>query len=68
MTEEEKDMVSDPQQPVPAGFDKLPVLDLRAPNFIEESNRMLKELRAQGPLCRVEPLYFCIDCQTRDFR
>src|SRR5262245_41153096 len=42
--------------PVPAGFDALPVLDLRAPNFTVEGNRLLAELRAKGPVCRLEPL------------
>ena len=42
--------------PVPAGFDSLPVLDLRDPNFTVEGNRLLAELRAKGPVCRVEPL------------
>jgi cytochrome P450/ferredoxin-NADP reductase len=68
-------MAPDSTNPVPVGFDRLPVLDLRAPNFISESNRMLKELRAQGPLCRVEPvghlgLLRWSDCDAvlRDFR
>ncbi|MBC7962767.1 MAG: cytochrome P450 [Steroidobacteraceae bacterium] len=63
------------ENPVPSGFDRLPVLDLRAPDFINESNRMLKELRAQGPLCRVEPVGYLgmlrwSDCDAvlRDFR
>src|SRR5689334_25442273 len=75
MTKEEKTMVSDSTSPVPAGFDKLPILDLRAPNFIEESNRMLKALRAQGPLCRIEPVGYLgllrwSDCDAvlRNFR
>jgi hypothetical protein len=42
--------------PVPAGFDSLPVLDLRDPNFTVEGNRLLAELRARGPVCRVEPI------------
>jgi cytochrome P450 len=42
--------------PVPAGFDALPVLDLRNPNFTAEGNRLLAELRAKASLCRVEPL------------
>jgi cytochrome P450/ferredoxin-NADP reductase len=74
MTEEGKTMAPN-LNPVPSGFDKLPVLDLRAPDFITESNRMLKELRAQGPLCRVEPLGYLgllrwADCDAvlRDFR
>jgi cytochrome P450/ferredoxin-NADP reductase len=41
--------------PVPAGFDSLPVLDLRDPNFTALGNRLLAELRAKGPVCRVEP-------------
>src|SRR5215813_3859476 len=41
--------------PVPAGFDALPVLDLSNPNFTVEGNRLLAELRARGPVCRVEP-------------
>jgi vanillate O-demethylase ferredoxin subunit len=42
--------------PVPAGFDSLPVLDIRDPNFTVLGNRLLAELRAKGPVCRVEPL------------
>ena len=68
-------MTIDSKTPVPDGFDRLPLLDLRAPDFIAESNRMLKELRAQGPLCRVEPLGYVgllrwSDCDAvlRDFR
>jgi len=75
MTEEEKTMAPVPENPVPSGFDRLPILDLRAPDFITESNRMLKELRAQGPLCRVEPLgqlgllrWSDCDAVLRDFR
>jgi len=41
---------------VPAGFDELPVLDLRDPNFTNEGNRILAELRAKGAVCRVEPV------------
>jgi hypothetical protein len=61
--------------PVPAGFDALSVLDLRNPNFTVESNRLLAELRAKGSLCRVEPLGALgflrwADCDTilRDFK
>ena len=61
--------------PVPAGFDALPILDLRNPNFTVEGNRLLAELRAKGSLCRVEPLGSLgflrwADCDTilRDFR
>ena len=49
MNEEENSMVIEPTNPVPAGFDQLPILDLRAPDFINESNRMLKELRTKSP-------------------
>src|SRR5262249_13546045 len=49
-------MTADEHTPVPTGFDALPVLDLRAPNFTVEGNRILAELRAKGPACRVEPL------------
>src|SRR5262249_33373929 len=48
-------MTADQHNPVPTGFDALPVLDLRAPNFTVEGNRILAELRAKGPACRVEP-------------
>ena len=48
-------MAAGVNNPVPAGFDSLPVLDLRNPNFTVESNRLLAELRAKGPVCRVEP-------------
>src|ERR1700741_1175238 len=75
MTEGEKVNIPDSTNPLPAGFDQLPVLDLRAPDFIGESNRMLKVLRAQGPLCRVEPLghlgllrWSDCDAVLRDFR
>ena len=49
-------MAAGVNNPVPAGFDALPVLDLRNPNFTVEGNRLLAELRARGPVCRVEPL------------
>jgi cytochrome P450 len=42
--------------PVPVGFDALPVLDLRDPNFTVGGNRLLADLRARGPVCRVEPI------------
>src|SRR5215472_5800934 len=61
--------------PVPVGFDTLSVLDLRNPDFTHEGNRLLAELRAKGPLCRVEPLGLLgvlrwADCDAilRDFR
>jgi hypothetical protein len=44
------------KSPVPDGFDALPVLDLRNPNFTVEGNRILGELRTKGPVCRLEPL------------
>ena len=43
-------------KPIPVGFDALPVLDLCDPNFTTRGNGLLAELRAQGPVCRVEPL------------
>lgn len=49
-------MAAGVNNPVPAGFDALPVLDLRNPNFTVDGNRLLAELRARGPVCRVEPL------------
>ena len=68
-------MPADSKNPVPAGFDALPVLDLRNPNFTVEGNRLLAELRAKGPVCRVEPggrLGFLrwAECDTilRDFK
>jgi cytochrome P450 len=61
--------------PVPAGFDALPVLDLRDPNFTVEGNRLLAELRGKGPVCRVEPYHSLgflrwaeCDAILRDFR
>ena len=45
-------MVTSVNNPVPAGFDALPVLDLRNPDFTVEGNRLLAELRAKGPVCR----------------
>jgi cytochrome P450 len=60
---------------VPAGFDALPVLDLRDPNFTVDGNRQLRELRAKGAVCRVEPLgllgflrWAKCDAILRDFR
>src|SRR5499427_6866860 len=49
-------MATSMNNPVPADFDALPVLDLRNPNITFEGNRILAELRAKGPVCRVEPL------------
>ena len=49
-------MATSMNNPVPAGFDALPVLDLRDPNITFEGNRILAELRTKGPVCRVEPL------------
>jgi hypothetical protein len=40
-------VVDNVSNPVPAGFDALPVLDLRDPNFTIEGNRILAELRGQ---------------------
>ena len=68
-------MTTSVNNPVPAGFDALPVLDLRNPNFTVEGNRLLAELRAKGSLCCVEPLGLLgflrwADCDAilRDFR
>src|SRR5262245_28138166 len=43
-------------QPVPAGFDALPVLDVAAPSKTFGANRRMAVLRAAGPLCQVQPL------------
>jgi cytochrome P450 len=71
----EPSMVTSVNNPVPAGFDALPVLDLRNPDFTVEGNRLLAELRAKGPICRVEPLgalgflrWADCDAILRDFR
>ena len=68
-------MATSMNNPAPAGFDALPVLDLGDPNFTVEGNRILAELRAKGPVCRVEPLGALgflrwADCDgiLRDFR
>ena len=68
-------MTTSVNNPVPAGFDALPVLDLRDPNFTVDGNRLLAELRAKGPVCRVEPLgslgflrWADCDAILRDFR
>src|SRR4029077_21130350 len=52
----EQKVATSVNNPVPAGFDALPALDFRDPNFTVEGNRILAELRAKGPVCRVEPL------------
>ena len=61
--------------PVPAGFDTLPAIDVSNPNFTKDGNRLLAELRAKGPVCRVEPIGVMgflkwADCDgiLRDFR
>ena len=68
-------MATSVNNPVPVGFDALPVLDLRDPNITFEGNRILAELRAKGSVCRVEPLGALgflrwADCDgiLRDFR
>jgi hypothetical protein len=68
-------MTTSANNPVPAGFDALPVLDLGNPNFTIEGNRQLAELRAKGSVCRVEPLgalgflrWADCDAILRDFR
>src|SRR5262245_60922778 len=75
MSEGGDSAVTAPPGSFPAGFDRLPVLDLSIPDFTNESNRILKELRARGPLCRVEPVGYLgllrwSDCDAvlRDFR
>jgi len=45
-------MATSMNNPVPAGFDALPVLDLRDPNFTIEGNRFLAELRQRTGLSR----------------
>ena len=55
MSDEQQSVATGATNPVPAGFDSLPVLDLRSPNFTGDGNRLLAELRAKGPVCRVEP-------------
>jgi cytochrome P450/ferredoxin-NADP reductase len=75
MAQGEQNVTTSVNNPVPAGFDALPVLDLRDPNFTVEGNRILAELRAKGPVCRVEPLgalgflrWADCDAILRDFR
>jgi len=75
MAQGEQKVTTSLNNPVPAGFDALPVLDLRDPNFTVEGNRILAELRAKGPVCRVEPLgalgflrWADCDAILRDFR
>ena len=75
MAQAEQTVTTSANNPVPAGFDALPLLDLRDPNFTIEGNRILAELRAKGAVCRVEPfgaLGFLrwAECDTilRDFK
>jgi cytochrome P450 len=75
MSQGQQSVATGATNPVPDGFDALPVLDLTSPNFTREGNRLLAELRAKGPVCRVEPsgaLGFLrwADCDAilRDFR
>jgi cytochrome P450/ferredoxin-NADP reductase len=75
MSEAQPSVTNGASNPLPAGFDALPVLDLSDPNFTREGNRLLAELRAKGPVCRVEPLGMLgflrwADCDgiLRDFR
>jgi hypothetical protein len=56
MSEAQPSVTNGASNPLPAGFDALPVLDLSDLNFTREGNRLLAELRAKGPVCRVEPL------------
>ncbi|MCU1548698.1 MAG: cytochrome, partial [Arthrobacter sp.] len=60
---------------LPAEFDSLPVLDTSDPNLTVEGNSILAELRARGPVCRVEPigavgLLRWVDCDAvlRDYK
>src|SRR5580700_5368193 len=75
MTQREQNVTTSVNNTVTTGFDALPLLDLRYPNFTVEGNRILAELRAKGPVCRVEPLGALgflrwADCDgiLRDFR
>jgi cytochrome P450 len=75
MSQGQQSVTTGTNNPVPAGFDALPVLDLGNPNFTIEGNRLLAELRTSGSLCRVEPLGLLgflrwADCDAilRDFR
>jgi cytochrome P450 len=56
MSKGEQSVTISVNNPVPAGFDSLPVLDLGDPDFTVDVNRLLAELRAKGPVCRVEPI------------
>jgi hypothetical protein len=47
MSEGQQSVTNGASNPVPAGFDALPVLDLSNPNFTREGNRLLAELRAK---------------------
>ena len=75
MSEGQQSVATGASNPVPAGFDALPVLDVSNPNFTREGNRLLADLRAKGPVCRVEPIGVIgflkwADCDAilRDFR
>ena len=75
MSQGQPSVTTGASNPVPAGFDALPVLDIRDPNFTVEGNRILAELRAKGPVCRVEPFgalgflrWADCDAVLRDFR
>jgi cytochrome P450/ferredoxin-NADP reductase len=75
MVQGEQKVTTSMNNPVPAGFDALSVLDLRDPDLTVGGNRILADLRAKGPVCRVEPLGLLgflrwADCDAilRDFR
>lgn len=56
MSEGQQSVATGATNPVPAGFDALPAIDISNPNFTREGNRLLAELRAKGPVCRVQPI------------
>ena len=75
MSEGQQSVATGASNPVPTGFDALPVLDVSNPNFTRDGNRLLAELRTKGPVCRVEPIGVIgflkwADCDgiLRDFR
>ena len=75
MSEGQQSVATGATNPVPAGFDALPAIDISNPNFTREGNRLLAELRAKGPVCRVQPIGVLgflkwADCDSilRDFR
>ena len=55
MSEGQQSVTTGATNPIPVGFEALPALDVSNPNFTRDGNRLLAELRAKGPVCRVEP-------------